>query len=643
MKLFGKKVTVEKIRIGSIKVKLVVIVTLIALCSCVITGNIFLAVSSKALEKEVRGRLTDNAIKTAEIVTARVSAQQRILDTISHHQAVLDKDLSINDKVEALKVSAKADAEFGILRYGIADMNGITVMTNGNSSDISERDYFKAAFQGERFVTTPMHAKSDNVWVIVYSQPAYYSDGTMFGVLFAVADAHFLSDALAELATEETVNLWISDKTGKTIADLDFACIEAEENVYETAVSSKGDPAFIAIFEKAFSGESGCSSYLYTDGQRYINSYTPIPEYGWFLFAEVLEKKALAMKGTLSYYVFAVTLDVIIGAFIITLLYVSHLVKPIKSIRDYLAKITSGNLVDTDKDKMMMQKACRRKDEIGEIGRTAMTLSGQLTEVISKVSVSAAELASKASIISSTSMDLSSRTSEQAASTQSIAEAVADMSEAISETSHNTEETSRIARQAVEDTRSGGETITQAVASIKDIAKKITVIEKIASNTNLLALNAAIEAARVGEAGKGFAVVAGEVRRLAESSRTSAADISALSVTTVQMTDSAVAVLDTIINEVDKTEKLMQEIEESNRSQESGTQAIRRTIDELSSVVQQNASFSEQLAAMAEELSAHSHNLLEVIDFFKIDEAGLSLRTSESTSIKELPEGRSQA
>ena len=59
----------------------------------------------------------------------------------------------------------------------------------------------------------------------------------------------------------------------------------------------------------------------------------------------------------------------------------------------------------------------------------------------------------------------------------------------------------------------------------QEVEQIISVINSIASQTNLLSLNASIEAARAGEQGKGFSVVAGEIKKLAQVSKESINEI----------------------------------------------------------------------------------------------------------------------
>jgi methyl-accepting chemotaxis protein len=262
----------------------------------------------------------------------------------------------------------------------------------------------------------------------------------------------------------------------------------------------------------------------------------------------------------------------------------------------------------------------KSKDEIGELLINMKGMVYKLREVIEFVRTATGNISAASFQMSSSSQQMSEGATEQAASAEEVASSMEEMASNIQQNTDNAQQTEKIAHKASEDIKEGSIAVNQTVFSMKEIADKISIIGEIARQTNLLALNAAVEAARAGEHGKGFAVVAAEVRKLAERSQIAANEINALSSSSVSIAEKSGKLLETIVPDIQKTSRLVQEISASSMEQNSGSEQVNTALQQLNQIIQQNAAASEEMASNAEELSSQADQLKDTISFFKTGE-----------------------
>lgn len=261
---------------------------------------------------------------------------------------------------------------------------------------------------------------------------------------------------------------------------------------------------------------------------------------------------------------------------------------------------------------------CDQNDEIAQLARAFLQMIAQLNAIVTQVKTAADQVALSGQAIRDNAVKLSRHASKQANTSEKVSASIEEMVANIKQNAENAHLTEQIALKTASDTQQGEEVLQEAVKSIYAIAKKITIIEDIAQQTNLLSLNAAIEAAKAQEYGRGFAVVASEVRSLARQSRDAAEKINTLATSGLAIAKKVGDLFAWILPDIRKTAAVVKSISEASREQHVNAELVRHAMVELDGVIRQNAAAAEDMAATAELLTRQGEQLQQAIAFFKV-------------------------
>ena len=272
-------------------------------------------------------------------------------------------------------------------------------------------------------------------------------------------------------------------------------------------------------------------------------------------------------------------------------------------------------------------------DEVGQLLNSLRDMQTSLVRVVSDVRSGSENVATASAEIAQGNDDLSARTESQASALEQTAASMEELGSTVRQNADNARQANQLAMNTSNVAIQCGEVVNQVVETMKginDSSRKISdiigVIDGIAFQTNILALNAAVEAARAGEQGRGFAVVANEVRSLAARSADAAKEIKKLINASVErvaqgsaQVEQAGVTMVEVVRSIRHVTDTMGEISAASNDQSLGVAQVGEAVTQMDEATQQNAALVEEMAAAASSLRNQSHELVQVVSVFKLD------------------------
>ncbi|WP_044562182.1 methyl-accepting chemotaxis protein [Azospirillum sp. B4] len=278
---------------------------------------------------------------------------------------------------------------------------------------------------------------------------------------------------------------------------------------------------------------------------------------------------------------------------------------------------------EKERRQAMLDLASAFENRVGGIVNGVTSQATELLATAQTLSSSSDNVARQAGTVAAASMQATQNVQTVAAATEELS---ASIQEITAQVSRSTQMISNAVTQA---DRTNAE-VQGLMQSAQRIGEVVTLINDIASRTNLLALNATIEAARAGDAGKGFAIVASEVKSLATqtaqatdeirsqimgmqaATETSAKSIQGIAEIISQVNQASTTIASAVEEQAATTNEITRNVQQAAQ----GTNDVSQTIAEVSGAAQETGGAAGEVHSAANDLSKNGELLKQQVDAF---------------------------